>query len=88
MLGILCSRIESKFSAKNYLRPSPNLWKGNSSKVSTEEMVMEKLCVWSKKTLAEELSTIPKHLHHNIYDAIGLGLWAIESSKNQQKDKK
>lgn len=82
MLGILGARIEGKFSPKNVLRPGPNQWKNNSDKIFTQELVLETLCPWSKKNLARDLAGIPKNLHHNIFDAIGLGLWAI-----QNKDK-
>jgi hypothetical protein len=85
MLGILCLRIETKFSTPNIVRPSPNKWKGNKDKDATEMLVRDKLCVLSKKVLQKNLSTIQKHLHHNVYDAVGLGLWVIENSEENTK---
>jgi hypothetical protein len=82
MLGILCARIEAKFSSRILLRPSPQNWKGSKSKEQTQLMVLERLCAWSKKTLARDLAAIPLHLHHNVYDAIALGLWAIGNQQN------
>ena len=40
-------------------------------------MVMEALCAISKKALSRDLAEIPAYLHHNIYETIALGLWAI-----------
>ncbi len=85
MLGILGARIEGLFSPKKPLRPSPNQWKGNASKEQTQEYVLNNLCVWSKKNLERDLVSIPKNLHHNVYDAIGLGLWAIKNKDSDEK---
>jgi hypothetical protein len=85
MLGVLCVRIETKFSTPNTVRPSPNKWKDNKGKDATEMLVRDKLCAWSNKVLQKSLSTIQKHLHHNVYEAVGLGLWAIENSKENPK---
>lgn len=77
MLGILCARIEAKFSPKISFRPSPQTWKGQKSKEQTQQFVMEKLCAPSKAVLTKNLSCIPNRFHHNVYDAVALGLWAI-----------
>lgn len=68
-----------KTPEKNVLTPCPGQWKGNSAKLDTANLVLENLDPWSIRRLNNDLSEIPKFLHHNVYDAVGLGLWAIEN---------
>lgn len=72
---------------KNVLVPQARQWKGNAGKINTEEAIIQKLDTWSIKRLNHDLEYVPKFLHHNVYDAVGLGLWAIENyaQKNQKK---
>jgi hypothetical protein len=60
----------------------PNEWKGSQNKDQTEVAVLATLDTWSKKILERELSSLPKSLHHNVFDAIGLALWGLEKFKN------
>jgi hypothetical protein len=78
MLAILCTRIEERFSAKIMLRPYPHTWKKHANKEQTKQCVLETIDRWSCKTLYEGLATVPTRVHHNIFDAIGLGLWAMD----------
>jgi hypothetical protein len=82
-LAILCTRIEERFHAESTLRPYPHQWKKRDSKEQTRSLVLETLNTWSLKVLENDLLEIPPSLHHNIFDAIGIGLWAI-NQKNQQ----
>jgi hypothetical protein len=87
-LAILCTRIEERFSAKTFLRPYPHMWKKHSSKDETKNLVLKTLNQRSLKALDEGLSTVPPHLRHNIFDAVGLGLWAIEEKNHETESKK
>lgn len=87
-LAILCTRIEERFKAKTILRPYPHVWKKRDTKEQTKAMVLNTLDAWSLKKLAQGLSTVIPSLHHNIFDAVGLGLWAIQSKETESKMQK
>lgn len=72
-LAALCGAISSKFKNVTYLEPK--IWKGQTKKHVTEYRVKKHL---SK----EELNNIKlpcKYLQHNVYDAVGIGLWYIKN---------
>lgn len=71
-----------KTPEKNILIPSASQWKGNLTKLTTQEIVLEKLDPLSIERLNNNLSGIPKFLHHNVFDAVGLGLWAIKNKQS------
>ncbi len=72
-------RADFKTPIEKIQQPYANEWKGNAAKIKTEEFVNESLDGWSARALKRGLLGIPPHLHHNIYDAVGLGLWAIKN---------
>ena len=85
MLAVLCTRIEGKFfSAKSILRPYPK----RITKDQTRQIVIDKLDAWSKKILERDLASIAPFLHHNVYDAVGWGLWVIDEKNRVSKPKK
>lgn len=84
MLGVLATRIEERFSAETVLRPYPHAWKNDESKEEMRALVLENLSQWSLAALKEGLSKVPHHLHHNIFDAVGLGLWAVNLDEFDQ----
>lgn len=84
-LAVLCTRIEERFKAKTPLRPYPHTWKKRSSKEDTKTLALNNLGQWSFKALNQGLSGVPPHLHHNIFDAVGLGLWAIKVDEYGKK---
>lgn len=84
-LAVLSTRIEERFSAKETLRPYPHIWKKRGTKEETKNHVLATLGQWSLKNLANCLSKVPPHLHHNVFDAIGLGLWAISGDNREPK---
>lgn len=88
MLAILCTRIEERFSPEKILRPYPHTWKKRGTKEETKALVLNTLGQWSINTLKDGLSKIPPHLHHNVFDAVGLGLWAIQSEEAESKMRK
>lgn len=82
MLAILCTRIEERFKAKTPLRPYPHIWKKRGTKEETKALVLDTLGQCSLRALKEGLLSVPPHLHHNVFDAVGLGLWAIKLDEN------
>lgn len=87
MLGVLATRIEERFSAETVLRPYPHAWKNDESKEKTKTLVLETLSEWSLKALKEGLSKVSSNHQQNIFDAVGLGLWVIDNSKNSASQK-
>ncbi|MCA9508987.1 MAG: hypothetical protein KC505_11250 [Myxococcales bacterium] len=77
MLAVLGVRIEERFKSRTVLRPHPHNWKNRSNKEQTKNLVLNKLDVWSLKVLDREMSLVDPHMRHNVFDAVGLGLWAI-----------
>ncbi len=53
----------------------PSQWKGQTKKEVTKNRCVEKL---SEAELARVELPKAKSLHHNIFDAVGLGLWALK----------
>lgn len=84
-LAILCTRIEERFNAKTLLRPYPHIWKKNGSKEETKTLVLNTLGKCSHRSLNEGLSVVAPRLQHNVFDAVGLGLWAIDE-KNRESE--
>jgi hypothetical protein len=78
MLAVLCTKIEGLFNPEALLRPAPR----PINKEQTKEKVLNRLGAWDKNTLLKDIENIPQKLHHNVFDAIGLGLWAIDQKKN------
>jgi hypothetical protein len=86
MLAILSTRIEERFSAETVLRPYPHIWKKQGSEEETRTLVLKALGQWSLTALKEGLSKVPPDLHHNIFDAVALGLWAINLDEADQNN--
>jgi Holliday junction resolvasome RuvABC endonuclease subunit len=61
--------------------PTPQEWKGNTPKLITYHRTVEKFNKHERFIVEEDLKNIPKSLHHNAYDAIALGLKALERWK-------
>jgi hypothetical protein len=88
MLAILCTRIEERFSAKSLLRPYPHSWKKRDTKEQTRTLVLDNIGEWSLKALKEGLSVVSPRLQHNVFDAVGLGLWAFDEKNHSTKPQK
>ncbi len=87
MLAVLGTRIEERFSAETVLRPYPHVWKKNESKEKTKTLVLETLSKWSLKALNEGLGKVSRYHQQNIFNAVGLGLWVLDGSKNKAPQK-
>jgi len=57
----------------------PDEWKGSTSKTATEEYVVERRCkqILSPEELRRVVLPKAKTKHHNVWDAVGLGLVAL-----------
>lgn len=58
------------------LTPTPNDWKGTQPKSATQKLVIDSLDLSSKNSLNRDLGSIALDQRHNVFDAIGLGLYA------------
>lgn len=66
------------------MRPSkqhlvkPAQWKGQIPKDIHHEQILRQLETPELLVLDQCLQNIPKSKHHNVYDAVGLGLWYLQ----------
>lgn len=56
----------------------PTQWKGQIPKDIHHEQILRQLEVGERLVLDQCLKNIPKSKHHNVYDAVGLGLWYLQ----------
>lgn len=70
--------LSRSFRPKWKFTPLVNEWKGNKPKSETKEHVVSVLDFRSKKALERDLECIPLGKRHNVFDAIGLGIFAAE----------
>jgi hypothetical protein len=63
--------------SKQYL-VKPSQWKGQIPKDIHHEQILRQLDVGELLVLDERLQNIPKSKRHNVYDAVGLGLWYLQ----------
>jgi hypothetical protein len=56
----------------------PTQWKGQIPKDIHYEQILRQLEVGELLLLDQCLQNIPKSKHHNVYDAVGLGLWYLQ----------
>jgi hypothetical protein len=52
-------------------------WKGQQPKDVTQRRVVKELSFKEERVLESALSCLPSSLHHNVYDAVGIGLWYL-----------
>jgi hypothetical protein len=71
-VGMLLRSLVPKFQ----ISPSPNEWKGNRPKEETEKEIMSLLGFNDKAALQRDLQTIKTFQRHNLFDALGLGIYA------------
>lgn len=55
---------------------TPAEWKGQETKEITERRVRERLSNKELLIVEQYLETLAKRLHNNVWDAVGIGLWA------------
>lgn len=66
------------FRPKWKFAPLVREWKGNAPKSETRDHILSILDSRSRKTLERDLDCIPISKRHNVFDAIGLGIFAAE----------
>ncbi|TXG76900.1 hypothetical protein E6Q11_03770 [Candidatus Dojkabacteria bacterium] len=70
--------LSRSFRPKWKFTPTVREWKGNKPKEETKEHIMSLLDCYSKKALERDLSCVPLLKQHNVFDALGLGVFAAE----------
>jgi hypothetical protein len=66
------------FRPKWKFTPLPREWKGNKPKNETKEYILSILDFRSKQALERDLSCVPNGKRHNVFDALGLGVYGSE----------
>jgi hypothetical protein len=75
-LNIFVGMILKSLSPKIQLSPSPNEWKGNQKKEDTENKIISMLSFNDRTVLERDLKNIKVPHRHNLFDALGLGIYA------------
>lgn len=70
--------LSRSFRPKWKFTPLIREWKGDKPKSETREYIMSILDFYSKKALERDLSCVPTGKQHNVFEAIGLGVFAAE----------
>ncbi|MEI6791235.1 MAG: hypothetical protein WCK42_08650 [Myxococcaceae bacterium] len=84
-LSVMSGLFWASFNPGKCFLPRPATWKGQVPKDVMQERIISKLSTSSKRILAESLQTVPKYLRHNVYDAVGIGLWAFKQLQGEVK---
>lgn len=84
-LSVMSGLLWASFSPGKCFLPRPASWKGQVPKEVMQERIVAGLDAREKKVLAEDIHVVPKHLRHNVYDAIGIGQWAFKQLKGEAK---
>jgi len=70
--------LSRSFRPKWKFTPLVREWKGNKPRCETKEHIISILDYRTKQTLEKDLSCVALGKQHNVYDAIGLGVFAAE----------
>lgn len=84
-LSVMSGLFWASFNPGKCYLPRPASWKGQVPKDIMQARIISKLDTRSKRILAESLQSVPKHLRHNVYDAVGIGLWAFKQLQGEVK---
>jgi hypothetical protein len=76
-LALLAGRLWERFKPKNIMLPLPKEWKAQVPKEVMTKRTLSKLDKREIEVLGNDLIRVPKGLQHNAFDAIGLGLYAL-----------
>lgn len=74
-LILFAGMLVKSLSPQMTIMPTPNEWKGNNKKNLTQESVINGLDFYSKKALERDLESIALDKRHNVFDALGLGIY-------------
>jgi hypothetical protein len=86
MLSLLCGSILAEVRAHSQRLVYPREWKGTIPKrTKLDDYIVHKRNVaglrrHERNRYTAGLETAPRSLRHNIADAVGIGLWAIETA--------
>lgn len=78
MSGYMAGRVHASYPLLTWLKPEPREWKGNTPKKIHHRRVMKKLSLQEQAAASVALENVPESLQHNVWDAIGLGLWGMK----------
>lgn len=74
-LNILVGMLLKSLSPIQQISPTPNEWKGSFQKEETEAEIISLLSFYDKAALERDLQGTKAYQRHNLFDAIGLGLY-------------
>ncbi len=82
-LASFVGEIAANFSPRNVLRPTPKEWKQNKSKDSTKDELLKICDSTGLKNIQRDIDSIALDKQHNVFDAMGLGLYGLRVMNNQ-----
>jgi hypothetical protein len=80
-LSIMSGLLWASFKSYQVLFPKTASWKRHLPLEGFNERIEARLDLRGKKVLAEGLHIVPRHLRHNVYNAVGIGQWAFRQSQ-------
>ncbi|MEI6806160.1 MAG: hypothetical protein WCK49_06595 [Myxococcaceae bacterium] len=83
-LSVMSGLLWASFNPAKCFLPRPATWKGQVPKEVMQERIVAGLTPKQKSVLAENLHVVPKHLRHNVYDAVGIGQWAFNQLQGEK----
>jgi hypothetical protein len=82
-LNVFVGMLLMSLSPKTQISPNPNEWRGNQTNAQTEAQITALLDFNSMNALMRELNCIKMLQRHNVFDAIGLGLYGARVLSNK-----
>lgn len=77
-LSIFVGMLTCRLSPRLTLIPTPREWKGNKKKTETQAEIERIDDYHSKRALNRDLEMVALHNRHNVYDALGIGIYGAE----------
>ena len=75
-LGAVAGAVLGRYPHGRFVTPAE--WKGQRTKNVTKAKINLELADFEKFVVRRTMVNVPKSLQHNVYDAIGIGLWFSE----------
>lgn len=60
---------------------SPTAWKGNRTKLVDHRAIKRSLVTSELESVLHQMTGVRAALQHNVWDAVGIGLWAVHRKK-------
>lgn len=76
--GYIAGTVAARYPHAVWVKPEPKEWKGTAPKKIHHQRIEKKLDPGELAAVSEVLNYIPAGEHHNVWDAIGLGLWGLK----------